>query len=285
MSDIQKPIQQVQDLEFLNGEIGKLRETKKSIEEDLLYLRSTHNSEIEQFHQDIVSRQSKINLLDRQISSQEQRLQDVTNETISLTEKLSDLNDAIKKNQNIVANSMIDLSFREQTLKEKEENNKKDRIQLEDDIRNSLSQRKEISDIRISLKTREDRVTFQEGELEKNKNLLNNRENKLKETEKQNRQTFELNAQRSAEIQKQSEELNVLKRNFEITKQDSINRDAGIQDKLNTLKFQQEDLNKQNKVTEERERLSVIREQKAILKDEELRIREKRISLKEQSGE
>lgn len=282
MSEIQKKSKTVEDLEFLNSEIGKQKVIQKELEDSLVNLGLIQKKKEEEYKQAEDSRIKKIILLDNQISSKEKELIKLSEEICICIQEKKNLETSIEENKAVISGTLATLSNREEKVKEIEEKGRKDMEVLTLAMQDVERNRKEIEEIKKSLKEREFFLDNKSGDLVSKDNLLNDRKEKLDKIEEENTRKFTSNANRASEIDKQYEEFNIEKRKLEMLKTDLVARENSLKVDLVEFQKQKDSILVKEKQIEERDRLSINREQRSMIKEEELRIREKKIFLKEQ---
>ena len=272
-----------EELTFLNGEVGRTKKIKEELEKDIENFELKRGEGEINFSSSLTQKESQLRRIDDQIVLDGNKLDEVKSEIIALDKELEDkkielLDANVQLEKSIQANGDLIKKQQEAGISTASaikslEQAKKDVILIE----------KEIEAKNKVAKENEDRVNVLVETTANQAKALDIREKKLSDLEKENKQTFELNASRSSDLDKQAEALSIEKQKFSIEKVDSVNRDNGLKAKLAEIKSKEDALAVKEKDTQKREDASIIREQKSTLKEEELKIREKRISLKEQS--
>lgn len=285
MSDIQKKSKTVEDLEFLNGEIGKLAEQKQTLEDEIVSLGVIQKTRSEEYKRADNARERKFISLDNQIATKEKDLVALTEKFSETMEELKKLTDSIQGNKAVIAETLTTLSLREEKVKENEENNGKQTDTLTLAMKDIERNRKEIETIRVVLKEKEDRVSHGLEGLDKREKESHIFEEKLKTDEKELERREKLHASRVTELENEQKKFNEDKYEFIKHKEEFTAKEDELSEQKKKIEAIFEEQKEKEAELTERNRLSIIREQKSTLKDEELRIREKRISIKEQNND
>ncbi len=285
MSGIQKKLKVVEDIEFLNGEIGKLRETKKELEDSIVSLGLIQKEKQEQYAKVDNAREIKSISLDNQISIKKQEWGRLSDDIYICTEELVSLKEEIEKNKENVAKTIAHISAREKQVKEDEESVRKQISSLGNTLRNIDISKLEIEEKLKSIKEKEISTEASNSLIASTNKLLDNRKIALDIQEQELIKDKKLYTIHASELENDRKRIGDEKIEFNNNKNDfNIEKTRQIEEGQK-IGLTQEHQNKKEDEIEERNRVSVIREQKSILKEEELRIREKRLSIKEQQND
>ncbi len=285
MSNIQKKSKTVEDLEFLNGEISKLREVKKELEDSIVSLGLIQKEKEEQYKKQDNARGIRSISLDNQIAIKNDLLEKLSSGILVSSKELSSLETSIKENKHIVSETLASISKREIKVKEGEDDIRKKTLILDKQIQDKEKEKENNEKAKKELIERENLVESRENKLISSSKLLDDREKKVNQLEVDAHNLFSSNAGRADDINKQYQELNTERREFEMEKNDILFKKQKLKEESEININQLNNIKVKEKEIVERDRVSGIREQKSILKEEELRIREKRLSIKEQQND
>ena len=214
MSSITKPLQQAIDLEFLNGEIAKAKETIKTLKDEISFLELDKQTKTEAYKQSDFNLKKQLARTENSVSEKEEELALLVAKVDSQKKELFITEASIEKNKVAIETSLADIAVREEKIKQQEANGLKQMAILTSAMKDVEKSQKETAIDRQFLVEREQEINKKEEQNIAKALELDRRENGIRSVEVTNENTMRMNAVRSAEIDKQAMELSTERQKF-----------------------------------------------------------------------